>query len=64
LVAPLTFADFEMNAEFPARPGMANSEPVSCSMQMVSPEYFDTMGILLLSGRTFAEQDMQTSQPL
>ena len=62
LVAALPFGDFKMGTEIPAEPGTANSEPVSCSMQIVSPEYFETMGIPLLSGRVFMEQDMQSSQ--
>jgi putative ABC transport system permease protein len=65
LVAALPFAGLEMGTELPARPGMANfhaSEPLSCSVQMISPEYFHTMGIPLLSGRTFTEEDRQHSQ--
>ncbi|HTV56655.1 MAG TPA: ABC transporter permease [Terriglobia bacterium] len=67
LVAALPFTGFEMGTEFPAQPGMANSpgsNPLGSSMEMVSPGYFETMGIPLVAGRTFTEQDMQNSQPV
>ncbi len=62
---PLPLTGTEINVEFDieGRPSTPSSKPVS-DIAVVSPGYFQTMGVPLLEGRGFAETDDARSQPV
>jgi putative ABC transport system permease protein len=66
-VTPLPLGGIHASLKIPAQSGMANVnsyEPLGCGTQMVSSAYFRIMGIPLIDGRTFTEQDTQDSEPV
>ncbi|MCI0486654.1 MAG: ABC transporter permease [Blastocatellia bacterium] len=56
-VVPLTGNDFVLGFEIEGRPPYPAGEGPSTNYYSVSPEYFRAMGIPLLRGRFFTEQD-------
>ena len=54
---PISGSDEIYSIEFEGRPPLPPGQGVSAIYYLVSPEYFSTMGIPLLKGRTFTEQD-------
>jgi putative ABC transport system permease protein len=60
--APLTGMCNGTTARFPDRPLPPNMPAPFVSVHWASPEYFDTLGIRLVRGRTFTEHD-RTGQP-
>jgi putative ABC transport system permease protein len=58
---PLLGWNFGMPFNIEGRPAVADSERPSAHYQMVSPDYFSTMGITVARGRAFAESDTSMS---
>jgi putative ABC transport system permease protein len=58
---PLSGSDARSPIAIDGRPVPPFAERPIVSLNIVSPEYFQTMGIPLLQGRTFAEQDNATA---
>jgi putative ABC transport system permease protein len=65
-VTPLPLGGIHASVEMPAQPGMANphGSELFWGTQMVSSAYFKAMGIPLIDGRVFTEQDTRDSQPV
>ena len=58
---PLSGADARSPIAIDGRPVPPFAERPIVTLSIVSPEYFETMGIPLLQGRTFTEQDNATA---
>ncbi len=56
--------DIGMPAELVDRPAPDPSKRKAVHYQMITPQYFATLGIPLLRGRSFTEQDSATSSPV
>jgi putative ABC transport system permease protein len=54
---PLTGANFTINFDVQGRPRRVPGEEQDAEIRSVSPEYFSTMGIPLVKGRTFTPED-------
>jgi putative ABC transport system permease protein len=63
-VIPLGRADALMAFSLPPAPGAAEGTRVQTSFRVVSPGYFEGMGIDVLEGRAFDERDTMTSMPM
>jgi putative ABC transport system permease protein len=58
LITPLPLRnDWEVGITPEGQPAADPSEVISTDYAMVDPDYFHTMGVALLSGRSFGEQD-------
>lgn len=63
-VLPLMPLDMVMGFKMPVAPGQPDSTiSVRASVRIVSPSFFDTMGLQILNGRAFTDADVQTSPP-
>jgi putative ABC transport system permease protein len=56
--------DIGMSAELVDRPAADPSQRRGVHYQMVSPRYFETLGIPLIKGRAFTNQDNSSSAPV
>ena len=54
---PISGNDELYSIEFEGRPPLPPGQGVSALYYLVGPEYFQTMGIPLLKGRAFTDQD-------
>jgi len=54
---PLSDGNWAMEVTLEGRDGATNEAPLSADTRAVTPNYFRTMGIPLLQGRDFTEQD-------
>lgn len=60
---PLEGRGFVLTFEAQGKPTPPNKEP-SANIRVVSPDFFQTLGIPLRRGRVFAESDREGSQPV
>ncbi len=58
---PLTGLNFDNTFSILGRPALPAGEFITTEMAWVSPDYFHVMGISLIKGRTFSEQDTETT---
>jgi len=63
-VLPLTRLESMMGFAMPARDGSSDTVQVQAMVRMVSPGYFDALGIRILEGRGFADTDTLNAQPV
>ena len=61
---PLTRAHASINFSLPDRPPANRDDTPAAHFRVVSPNYFSTMRIPLLSGRDFSEEDRPDSPPV
>jgi putative ABC transport system permease protein len=60
-VVPISGSDEIYSIEFEGRPPLPQGQGVSALYYLVSPDYFRTMGIPVLKGRAFTDQDRDGS---
>src|SRR5204863_6566573 len=60
---PVLGTDFGMSFSIAGQPADPSSRP-GAGFTMVTPEYFDTFGIEIVRGRSFAEQDVAGALPV
>jgi putative ABC transport system permease protein len=63
-IMPLVQYDQPMAFQMPSGHGRNELVPVQADLRSVSPDYFKTLGIPVVEGRTFSEADSRTSQPV
>ena len=63
-VLPLTGGEAMMGFTMPARDGSSDAVQVQAMVRMVSPGYFDALGIRVLDGRGFTDTDTLNAQPV
>jgi putative ABC transport system permease protein len=61
---PLGGDDFILAFEIQGRPQPADGEEPSANVRIVTPDFFRTLGIRVLQGRTFTAEDTATSVPV
>ena len=60
---PLVPGESMMALKLPPVPGSSEQRQAQTGFRVVSPGYFEAMGVRRLAGRTFSEQDTPTSTP-
>ncbi len=63
-VLPLTGGEAMMGFTMPARDGSSDSLQAQAMVRMVSPGYFDALGIRVFDGRGFTDADTLTARPV
>jgi len=63
-LVPLGGDDALFSLEFPERPAVPRSEIPVTLRSVISPNYFRTMDIPLISGRAFTDRDTDTARPV
>lgn len=63
VVLPLSRGDMVMAMHLPPLDGSSEPRMVQTGIRIVSPGYFEAMGMRTLEGRTFTDRDTSTSMP-
>src|SRR5690606_22098144 len=63
VVLPLSRGDMVMAMQLPPLDGSSEPRMVQPGIRIVSPGYFEAMGMRTLEGRTFTDRDTSTSMP-
>jgi putative ABC transport system permease protein len=63
VVLPLSRGDMVMAMQLPPLDGSSEPRMVQTGIRIVSPGYFEAMGMRTLEGRTFTDRDTSTSMP-
>lgn len=63
-IVPLSGLNARIEFTVAGRPPASKQDTPAAQYRMISPNYFETMGIALLSGRDFTEQDKADAHPV